>query len=154
MVITEVCKIRPDHYTVNFAEGTIQLHSVVQDYSWPGVLVVIRFVAENEKEVVVESVGRDERGHQIARFLVVKRDQVSIPERSRWGMGRFWGLPRALDEEWYRSRGRAGNNVPVPYFRQPFSISSSSSFLSMTDSDEHIMASSSLSIVPDVSWCS
>jgi hypothetical protein len=99
MVITEVCKIQPDHYTVNFSEGTIQLHSVVQDYSWPGVLVVVWFVAENGQEVVVESVGWDEQGHQIARFLVVKRDQVSILERSQWGMGRFWGF----QELWMKS---------------------------------------------------
>lgn len=83
--------------------------------------MVIRFVAENEQEVVIESVGRDELGYQITRFLVLKKEWVDRPKR---GIEQFWGLPKALDEHWYRSRGCVGNDVSVPYFRHPFSTSS------------------------------
>jgi len=34
---------------------------VVQDYLWPGVLVVVDFVAVNEREIGAECVGRDEQ---------------------------------------------------------------------------------------------
>jgi len=54
MIISNTCKIRPDHYRVSVSEGRIHLHSVVQDYLWPGVLVVVGFVAENEREIVAE----------------------------------------------------------------------------------------------------
>jgi hypothetical protein len=57
MIISDTCKICPDHYKISVSEGKIHLHSVVRDYLWPGVLVVICFVAENEKEIVAECVG-------------------------------------------------------------------------------------------------
>jgi hypothetical protein len=149
MMISTICKVRPDHYSISHLEGTIQLHSIVQDYSWQGVLVVIRFVAENEQEVVIESVGRDELGYQITRFLVLKKEWVDRPKR---GIEQFWGLPKALDQHWYRSRGCVGNDVSVPYFRHPFSTSSFS-FLSFTDSEDTHDSSLSFSIFSNVSWC-
>src|SRR6202051_1143211 len=44
MIISNTCKIHPDHYKVSVSEGRIHLHSVVQDYLWPGVLVVVGLV--------------------------------------------------------------------------------------------------------------
>jgi hypothetical protein len=96
------------------------------------VLVVIQFLAENEQEVIIESVGQDELGYQITRFLVLKKDWVDMPKQ---GVEQFWRLPRALDEHWYRSQGSVGNDVSVPYFCYPFSTSSSL-FLSLTDSED------------------
>jgi hypothetical protein len=40
MIISNVCKIRPDHYKIDWVEGRFQVNSVVQDYSWDGELVV------------------------------------------------------------------------------------------------------------------
>jgi len=88
MIISNTCKIRPDHYRVSVSEGRIHLHSVVQDYLWPGVLVVVGFVAENEREIVAECVGRDEQGNRIIRYLVVEKGLV---DRS-WTFGNFQGL--------------------------------------------------------------
>jgi hypothetical protein len=98
MIISDTCKIRPDHYKVSVSEGKIHLHSVVQDYLWPGVLVVICFVAENEREIVAECVGRDEQGNRIIWYLVVEKGLV---DRS-WTI---WRLPKALGEDWYMSCG-------------------------------------------------
>ena len=101
MIISDTCKIHPDHYKVSISEGRIHLHSVVQDYLWPGVLVIIRFVAENERDIVAECVGRDEQGNRIIRYLVMEKGLV---DRS-WTI---WRLPKALGEDWYMSRGRMG----------------------------------------------
>jgi hypothetical protein len=62
MIILDVCKIRPDHYKVNWVHGWFQVNSVVQDYRWKGDLVVIQYVAENYKELVAECMGQDELG--------------------------------------------------------------------------------------------
>ena len=65
MIILDVCKIQPDHYKVNLVDGWFHVNSVVQDYCWKGDLVVIQYVAENDKEVVAECMGQDESGHMI-----------------------------------------------------------------------------------------
>ena len=62
MIILDVCKIRPDHHKVNWVDGWFHVNSVVQDYQWKGDLVVIQYVAENDKEVVAECMGQDELG--------------------------------------------------------------------------------------------
>jgi hypothetical protein len=46
MIISDVCKIQPDHYKVNWVDGCFQ-DNVVQDHYWNGELVVIQYVAEN-----------------------------------------------------------------------------------------------------------
>src|SRR6202047_851264 len=73
LVSPTICKILPDHYKVQHAEGLFAWNSVVQDYEWRGVLVIRRFVAENEMEVVAESEGRDENRRRIVRFLGVDK---------------------------------------------------------------------------------
>lgn len=146
MIISDICKIRPDHYKVNVSEGKIHLHSVVQDYLWPGVLVIIGFVAENEKEVVAECVGRDIWGNRIIRFLVLEK---GIVDRS-WT---FWRLPRALGEDWYMSCGRMGVEVPVPYSLFPFSDSILSTSLPVSDGDKCQNPLSTSSILSSFFWC-
>jgi hypothetical protein len=146
MIISNTCKIRPDHYRVSVSEGRIHLHSVVQDYLWPGVLVVVGFVAENEREIVAECVGRDEQGNRIIRYLVVEKGLV---DRS-WTI---WKLPRALGEDWYMSRGSMGVEVSVPYFLFPLSDSISSSSLLVSDGNKGQNLSSTLSILSSFFWC-
>jgi len=146
MIISNTCKIRPDHYRVSVSEGRIHLHSVVQDYLWPGVLVVVGFVAENEREIVAECVGRDEQGNRIIRYLVVEKGLV---DRS-WTI---WKLTRALDEDWYMSRGSMGVEVSVPYFLFPLSDSISSSSLLVSDGNKGQNLSSTLSILSSFFWC-
>jgi hypothetical protein len=146
MIISDTCKVRPDHYKVNVSEGRFHLHSVVQDYLWPGVLVVVRFVAENERDIVAECVGRDEQGNRIIRYLVMEKGLV---DRS-WTI---WRLPRALGEDWYTSRGSMGVEVSVPYFLFPLSDSISSSSLPVSDGDKGQNPSSTLSILSSFFWC-
>src|SRR6202044_332424 len=50
MIITHVCKVRPDHFKVNWVEGRFRVNEWVQDYSWRGPMVVVRFAAENRRE--------------------------------------------------------------------------------------------------------
>jgi len=99
---------------------------VVQDYLWPGVLVIIRFVAENERDIVAECVGQDEQGNRIVWYLVMEKGLV---DRS-WTI---WRLLKALGEDWYMSRGSMGVEVSVPYFLFPLSDSISSSSLPVSD---------------------
>ena len=146
MIISNTCKIRPDHYRVSVSEGRIHLHSVVQDYLWPGVLVVVGFVAENEREIVAECVGRDEQGNRIIWYLVVEKGLV---DRS-WTI---WKLPRALGEDWYMSRGSMGVEVSVPYFLFPLSDSISSSSLLVSDDNKGQNLLSTLSILSSFFWC-
>ena len=138
MIISNVCKIRPDHYKIDWVEGRFQVNSVVQDYSWDGELVVTRFVAENCDEVVAEGVGRDESGCRIVRFLVVDKCWLDGSEDlilDADGRVSNWTLPRALDKEWYLPRGYQGDNVPFPHYSFPFFESSpfSNSFISDSD---------------------
>src|SRR3984885_5323254 len=101
MVSTTICKILPDHYKVQHAEGLFAQNSVVQDYEWRGVLVIRQFVAENEMEVVAEREGRDEHGRQIVRFLVLDKTQLDDSKKCGWGCHKK--LLRALYDEWDQS---------------------------------------------------
>jgi hypothetical protein len=130
MIISDVCKIRPDHYKVNWVDGWFYVNSVVQDYRWKGDLVVVRYVAENDKEVVAECMGQDESGHTITRFLVVDKSWLGGPS---WREGHRF-LSKALDMEWYSPRGYLGNDVPIPYFSFPYSEFSSNSRFSVSSS--------------------
>jgi hypothetical protein len=102
----------------------------VRDYKWHGDLLVLRFVAENDGELVAECLGRDQLGCRITRFLVVDKHwadrSMATPHGAR--------VPRALDEEWYMSRGCQGDTVPFPYYSFPFFESSDPSHFSIDDS--------------------
>ena len=54
MIILDVSKILLDHYKVNWVDGWFQVNNGVQDDHWKGDLVVIWYVAKNDKEVVAE----------------------------------------------------------------------------------------------------
>ena len=104
MIILNICKFRPDHYKVTFVDGRIRIGGLVQDYQWHGMLGVLRLVAENEEEIIVECVGRDWSDQRIVRFLVVEKswlDQSPEPKVGFWSWMGFHRLPRALDSEWY-----------------------------------------------------
>ena len=111
-------------------DGWFQVNSVVRDYCWQGDLVVIRYVAENDREVVAECIGQDESGHMITRFLVVDKRQLG---GSSWRVGHGF-LPKALDMEWYSPRGFLGKDVPIPHFTFPFSETPSNSQFSVSSS--------------------
>src|SRR5882762_8003090 len=144
MIISDTCKVCPDHYKVSISEGRFHLHSVVQDYLWLGVLVIFRFVAENEKDIVAECVGQDEQGNRIIWYLVMEKGLV---DRS-WTI---WRLPKALGEDWYMSHGSMGVEVSVPYCLFPLSDSSSS--LPVSDGDKGQNPSSTLSNLSSFFWC-
>ena len=135
MIISEVCKVRPDHYKVCAIEGQLQVRSVVRDYRWLGELVVSQFVGENAHEVVAECRGWDKSGRMIVRFLVVEKSQVFRPERLVRGLGGWMHrkLPQALEKEWYFPQGMQGNDLPLPHYSFPFSDSSSLSQFSLSD---------------------
>jgi hypothetical protein len=112
-------------------DGRFYVNSIVQDYRWKGELVVIRYVAENDKEVVAECMGQDESGHMITQFLVVDKS---------WLGGSFWRvdhrfLPKALDKESYLSWGCLGNDVPFPHSSFPFPELSNNSGVSVSSSN-------------------
>ena len=130
MILSDICKIRPDHYKVNLVDGRFQVGGVVQDYEWTGDLLVLWFIAENDGELVAECLGQNESGGRITRFLVVDKHWVdrsmAIPHGAK--------LPRALDEKWYMPQGRQGDTVPFPYYSFPFFELSDPSHFSIYDS--------------------
>ena len=124
MIIAHVCQVRPDHFKVNWGEGRFRVNELVQDYSWKGPLRVIRYVAENGRELVAECMGWAESGRKIIQFLVLETSWVDRSEDmvvSFWGKTWYWRLPKALDSEWYLPRGCDGNDLPLPYFSKPLS---------------------------------
>jgi len=124
MIITHVCKVRPDHFKVNWVEGRFQVNEWVQDYSWRGPMVVVQFVAKNRRELVAECMGWAESGRQITRFLVLEKSWVDRSDNlviSSWSNICYRRLPKALDSEWYLPRGSDGNDLPLPYFSKPLS---------------------------------
>ena len=111
-------------------DGWFHVNSVVQDYRWKGDLVVIQYVAENDKEVAAECMAQDESGCMITQFLVVDKCWLG---GSSWRVGHRF-LPKALDMEWYSPWGYLGNDVPIPYFTFPFSEFPSISRFSVSSS--------------------
>ena len=76
----------------------------MQDYSWPGGLVVLRYVAENWRELVAECRGYDVHGNQIIWFLVVDKSlAVHDPEvlMTIGGLSIICKLPSALSSIYY-----------------------------------------------------
>jgi hypothetical protein len=69
MIISHVCHIQLDHFLVGHSTVPLQLGTLVQDYTWSGALVVVRYFAENSKEVVVECAGWNVAGDQIILFF-------------------------------------------------------------------------------------
>src|SRR6202042_1122608 len=76
MIIMHVCKVQLDHFKVNWVEGEFQVNEWVQDYSWRGPMVVVRFAAKNGRELVVECMGWATSGRQITRFPVLEKSWV------------------------------------------------------------------------------
>ena len=122
MITTHVCKVRLDHFKVNWVEGRFQVNEWVQDYSWKGLMVVIQFTAENRRELVAECMGWAELGRQITRFLIVEKSWVDRSYNlvvNSWRSIWHWRLPNTLDSEWYLPREGDGNSLPLPHFSKP-----------------------------------
>jgi hypothetical protein len=118
MIISHVCHIQPDHFLVGHSTVPFQLGTLVQDYSWSGALVVVRYVAENSKEVVVECAGWNVAGDQIIRFLVVDKSQVQQMDMALVSLGSlmiYQRLPAALPSGMYIPWWYHGNDLPLPY---------------------------------------
>ena len=73
MIILNVCKIQLNHYKVNWVDKWFQVNSLVQNYCWKRELVVIEYMAENDKEVVTECMGQDELSPMITWFLMIDK---------------------------------------------------------------------------------
>jgi hypothetical protein len=98
MIISHVCHIRPDHFLVGHLTVPLQLGTLVQDYTWSGALMVVRYAAENAKEVV-ECAGWNVVGDQIIHFLVVDKSRVQWTDMSLVSLGSltiYQKLPAAL----------------------------------------------------------
>jgi hypothetical protein len=118
MIISHVCHIRPDHFLVGHSSVPFRLRTLVQDYTWSGALMVVRYVAENSKEVVVECAGWNVAGDQIIRFLVVDKLQVKRTDMALVSLGSlmiYQRLPAALPFGMYNPRWYRGNDLPLPY---------------------------------------
>jgi hypothetical protein len=53
------CRIRLNHFYVEYTSGPVCINSLVQDDNWDGPLLVLRWVAANSLEIVGECEGRD-----------------------------------------------------------------------------------------------
>jgi hypothetical protein len=109
---------------------------LVQDFTWPGPLLVLRFVAESSEDLVAECQGWNKLGGRIVRFLVVVKVLVERPED---GSSSVLGglihrrLPPAPGPDVYLPRGCHGNYLPLPFPAPttdltPISIFSDSSY--------------------------
>ena len=90
----------------------------MRDYSWPGGLVVLRYVAENWRELVAECRGYDVHGNQILRFAVVDKSLAARdPEvlMTIGGLSIIRKLPSALSSIYYFPQGHCGIDLPLPY---------------------------------------
>jgi hypothetical protein len=103
MIIASISTIRIDHYRVTFLECPLEVNMTVQDYTWPGGLVVLQFVAENPREFVVECGGWDEYGGRITQLLLVDKEWVVQSLRRFGQLGLQWALPSALSPDVYYS---------------------------------------------------
>ena len=89
----------------------------MKDEDWDGPLGILRWVAENQVELVVECDGRDFMGRRVVRFLVFMRIRVRRPEDVvgvSEGHLRYRQYPIAMDSEEFMTRGRWVDELPVP----------------------------------------
>ena len=111
------CQIRLDHFRVTYMEGTVKVNDLVKDEDWDGPLRILRWVAENQVELVAECDGKDTMGHRIIRFLVFMRLRVRRPEDVigfTRGRPRYCQYSTAVDSEEFMTRGRLVDELPVP----------------------------------------
>jgi hypothetical protein len=99
-------------------EGLFRVGLLVQDYGWLGRLVVLQYVAENWRELIVECRGYDVHGNQILRFLVVDKSlAVRDPEvfMTIGSLSIIHKLPAALSSIYYLPQGHCDIDLPLPY---------------------------------------
>ena len=80
--------------------------------------MVLQYVAENLKELVVECAGWNIEGDQIVQYLVVDQSQIKRLDTilvSLSGLTIDQRLPAALPLGMYVPQGFHGNDLPLPY---------------------------------------
>jgi hypothetical protein len=110
------CRVRLDHFHVEYTSGPVRINSLVQDDNWDGSLLVLRWVAANSMEIVGECEGRDFEGQHIVRFLIFVHFRVHRPEDVILieGMQRLRQYPRAPDSSVFFARAQAVDQLPPP----------------------------------------
>jgi hypothetical protein len=116
-ITTHSCQIRLHHLCVTFVDGTVHVNDLVKDEDWDGPLRILRWVAENQVELVAECDGKDFMGCWIVRFLVFMHIRVCRPEDViglSGGRLKYRQYPIAVDPEEFMTRGRVVDELPVP----------------------------------------
>jgi hypothetical protein len=111
------CALRPDHYKIPHAEGSIGVGVLVKAKTWVGPLRVLRFVAQNCWDIVAECDGRDGVGERIVRFIILAHKLVTRPQDIISGSGRFAVLkqyPEAPDTSYFLVRAKGANLLDTP----------------------------------------
>jgi hypothetical protein len=101
-ITTHSCQLCLDHFHVTSVNGTVCVNDLVKDVDWDGPLHILRWVAENQVELVAECDGRDFMGHRIVRFLVFMCFRVHHSEDVIGWSGhypRYHQYPVAVDSE-------------------------------------------------------
>jgi hypothetical protein len=115
-IICHTCRVRLDHYRVEFTSGPVCVNSLVQGEDWDGPMLVLRWVAVNSLEIVGECEGRDFEGQRIVRFLVFMHFRVRRPEDLCLveGVWRLREYPAAPDSSVFLARARPIEELPPP----------------------------------------
>ena len=107
-ITTHSCQLCLDHFCVTSVDGTMH---------------ILRWVAENQVELVAECDGRDFMGRRIVRFLVFMCFRVRCPEDVIGWSGhypRYCQYPIAVDLEEFMIQGRLVDELPGPFFVDDF----------------------------------
>jgi hypothetical protein len=117
------CRVRLDHFCVEFTSDLVHINSLVQDDNWDGPLLVLHWVAANSMEIVGECEGRDFEGQRIVHFLIFMHFRVCRPEDV------ILIEPRTPDPLVFFARAQAIDLLPPPgpLFNIPISNSPSPS---------------------------
>ena len=122
-IVGHSCRVRLDHFRVEYTSGPVHVNSLVQGEDWDGPLVVLRWVAVNPLEIVGECEGKDLEGQRIVRFLVFMHFRVRRPEDLFLveGVWRLREYPVAPDSSVFLARARLIEELPPPgpYFDIP-----------------------------------
>ena len=109
------CALRPDHYRVSHAEGSIGVGNLVKAKVWAGPLRVLRFVAQNCWDTVAECEGRGGSGERIVRFIIASHKLMSCYQDNLL-------YPEAPDTYYFIARAKGVNllNTPSPLLPTDF----------------------------------
>ncbi|KIM90850.1 hypothetical protein PILCRDRAFT_1095 [Piloderma croceum F 1598] len=156
-IICYSCRVRLDHFRVEFTSGPVHINSLVQSEDWDGLMLVLRWVAVNLLEIVGECKGRDFEGQRIVRFLVFMHLRVCRPEDLMLveGVWRLRQYPAAPDSSVFLARAHPVEELPPPgpLFDIPISNSPSPSLSSSPSLNSWIQSIPTI-LVTFLSHCS